>query len=149
MTEPHRQDPYLHIEMGACCACGKTDATVRNLVMLPEKAPMPGTGWGCFVCGLEADGAMAVICDACLDSQAEVRFVISGYATDCLRIEREQLHGLHEHDPEKHEAEDRQRARRIYEGYQAAKHIGNNGHKDGRDRPWRQSRRKSRANHNH
>ena len=51
-------------DFGECCAClGRQN--VRNLVMHPKRAPVPGTGWGCVVCGLLLDGAISVICDAC------------------------------------------------------------------------------------
>lgn len=124
------EEAFLIIDLGACCACGKLDETVRNLIMLPEMAPVAGTGWGCSVCGLGADGAMAVVCDSCLANNAEIHDVIRGYATDCLRMKRCELVGMHEHDPEKHEAEDRQRAKRILEEYRSAKQRKNgNGHK--------------------
>lgn len=123
-----RRDPFLKIDLGACCACGKQDETVRNLIMLPEKAPVEGTGWGCSVCGLASDGAMAVICDRCLLNKVEIRWAINGYATGCERIERGQLVGLHEHDQALHEAEDRRRGRELLDEY-AARKMSNNGHK--------------------
>ncbi len=43
------------IEYGTCCACGKKPG--RNLVTLDYYAPQPGTGWGCSMCGLPAEGA--------------------------------------------------------------------------------------------
>ncbi|WP_138500945.1 hypothetical protein [Nostoc sp. PA-18-2419] len=57
--------------------------------MLPKKAPVLGTGWGCLVCGLPSDGAVAVACDDCLalmDTQPDViKEVIYGYASDKKR----------------------------------------------------------------
>jgi hypothetical protein len=53
------------ISLGACCACHGTER-VRNLVMHARRAPVAGTGWGCVVCGLPSDGAVSVLCDACL-----------------------------------------------------------------------------------
>ncbi len=32
---------------------------------------MPGTGWGCLVCDLPLDGAIAVACDACCEKYGE------------------------------------------------------------------------------
>ena len=81
------------LDLGACCACGKTGADVRNLISLPRWAPVPGTGWGCVVCGLTADGAMAVICDSCLDMKAAIRFVVSGYLAGKERLPFDQLGG--------------------------------------------------------
>ena len=50
-------------DLGPCCCCGGTER-VRDIVMLSRKAPVPGTGWGCVVCGLPNDGASYVCCDA-------------------------------------------------------------------------------------
>ena len=62
--------PYL----GRCCACleeGTEGNPVRNLMMLDRLAPTPGTGWGCFVCGLPLDGAVAVLCERCVEAEAD------------------------------------------------------------------------------
>lgn len=77
------------LDLGTCCGCGCTGETVRNLIMLQKKAPVPGTGWGCVVCGLPSDGAVAVVCNDCL-ARAErqpdvIQEVIYGYATDNKR----------------------------------------------------------------
>lgn len=53
------------LRLGCCCMCGKDDKTVRNMVMLDRRCAVPGHGWGCVVCGLLSDGAVAVLCDAC------------------------------------------------------------------------------------
>lgn len=37
--------------VGPCCACEGIE-NVRHFLMLPHKAPIPGRGWGCAVCGL-------------------------------------------------------------------------------------------------
>lgn len=37
------------------------------LLSLQKKSPTPGRGWGCVVCGLPADGAMAAVCNACFE----------------------------------------------------------------------------------
>lgn len=47
-----------------CCACGRT-RTCRNIICTEFCAPEPGTGWGCVVCHLPQDGAVAVVCDDC------------------------------------------------------------------------------------
>lgn len=59
--EPEDDAPYL----GPCCVC-ETEAGVHNIIMLDRQAVMSGHGWGCLVCGLASDGAMAVLCDPCL-----------------------------------------------------------------------------------
>jgi len=56
--------------LGRCCVCDKGGPTVKNILTLHRVAPVRGKGWGCFVCGLPQDGAVAVICDPCL---AEIR----------------------------------------------------------------------------
>lgn len=73
-------------DVGRCCACGMAGPTVRNFIMLEKPAPVPGTGWGCLVCGLPSDGALAVVCDACLESNAEIVLVCYGYAASGDRV---------------------------------------------------------------
>lgn len=70
---------------GPCCACRRSDVDVRNLIMLPFRAPQPGTGWGCVVCGLPSDGAIALVCDACLEADAPIRDCCEGYTTSGQR----------------------------------------------------------------
>jgi len=68
--------------IGRCCVCEKGGPKVRNIVMLHQRAPVRGTGWGCFVCGLPSDGAVAVICDDCLpgiQAGGSPKFVCVGY----------------------------------------------------------------------
>lgn len=55
-------DPSL----GPCCIC-ETHVGVTNIMMLDQKAPLAGRGWSCIVCNLPADGAIAVLCDGCMD----------------------------------------------------------------------------------
>jgi hypothetical protein len=47
-----------------------------NIITLPLKAPVKGTGWGCVVCEAPFDGAMAVVCHGCVD--LEPRYVVNG-----------------------------------------------------------------------
>lgn len=70
------------VELGPCCACGVTGPTVRNFMMLSKHAPVAGTGWGCVVCGLPSDGAIAVVCDACVDASVEITEVCDGWVQD-------------------------------------------------------------------
>ena len=76
------------IDVGACCACGRSDREVRNIIALAFRAPVPGTGWGCVVCGLPSDGAIAVVCDQCLELDAPIVEVCNGYATNGKRLNR-------------------------------------------------------------
>jgi hypothetical protein len=92
----------LHVP-GPCCACGRTDVPLRNILMLPQRAPVDGTGWGCFVCGLESNGAVAVVCDACLGSARLVTLACHGYATSGERARRADLREPWEHDRARHE----------------------------------------------
>jgi len=91
------------LEFGTCCTCGKSGQTVRNILMLPRKAPVPGTGWGCVVCGLPSDGALSVLCDDCLGEQKEPRFAILDFALKQLRIPLEEISKERfDHDLQKH-----------------------------------------------
>lgn len=89
--------------LGACCVCGRSSSAVRNIVLLHQRAPIPGHGWGCGICGLPADGAVAVVCDACLASGNPIRFVVVGYPYQNTRMP---IHDLafapFDHDPRKH-----------------------------------------------
>lgn len=123
-------DPFINIDMGPCCACGCDIDGSTRLVCLPEKAPMPGTGWGCTVCGLGPDGALAVICNTCLVNQAEIRYAIDGYATGKQRIERSMLHERHEHNEELHQLEDKRIAwRKHLADARIENRLSGNGHK--------------------
>jgi|SRR5208337_1807106 len=77
-------------DLGPCCCCGGTKR-VRNIVMLPYRAPVPGTGWGCVVCGLPEDGAIYIACDRCVELGAAPSKVVSGRAASGIRIPRDSL----------------------------------------------------------
>jgi hypothetical protein len=77
------------MQLGPCCACGTTGPTVRNILMLDEVAPEPGTGWGCFQCGLPDDGCLAVLCDACLEADAPITQMVMGYPGEGRRQPRD------------------------------------------------------------
>ena len=103
---PNKSNPISfqapEVDLGPCCACGAEGRTVRNIIMLQYKAPEAGTGWGCATCGLAPDGALAVICDACFQAEAEIQFAILGYATNKERIPIDLLKGDHAHDLKYH-----------------------------------------------
>lgn len=89
-------------DLGSCCACGETGPAVRNIIMLHKRSPAPGKGWGCCLCSLPADGAVAVKCDACLEAEAPLKFACAGYPAKDGRVPIDQLEGVHEHDMSKH-----------------------------------------------
>lgn len=90
-------------DLGPCCICGQPGPTVRTLIALPQKAPVPGTGWGCIVCDLPNDGAVAVACDACLEAEAEITEACHGYPGEGRRMAVTGLiKGAFKHDLTKH-----------------------------------------------
>ena len=93
------------IDLGPCCACRQRGPTVRNIVMLTFRAPLPGRGWGCFQCGLPSDGAIAVLCDRCLESSAPILDACAGYPASGGRVPRESLDIPFDHDMRFHEDE--------------------------------------------
>lgn len=84
-------------DVGQCCSCEGVDG-VRNIIMLNALAPVPGTGWGCVVCHLPSNGAMAVLCDRCIDLKMPIIWAVTGYLPGKQRIPRSELVGKHEHD---------------------------------------------------
>ena len=90
--------------LGPCCVCEQTGPQVINILMLPFKAPVPGTGWGCIVCGLPFDGAYAVVCDRCLEFPP--RFIVHGYAARGGRVPVPEVREPFDHDPARHPGED-------------------------------------------
>jgi hypothetical protein len=91
---PDNQMPATEsLDLGSCCACGTTDpaAGVRNIFMLHHRlCPTPGKGWGCLACGLPLDYAVATLCDACLEAEAEIKFVCTGFPASDGRTPIEQ-----------------------------------------------------------
>jgi hypothetical protein len=89
-----------------CCSCGRKDSTVRNMLMLPFRGSVPGTGWGCVLCALPPDGASAILCDACLSAGKQPIRVIKGYLAknqyEPLPVDR----SIFDHDQSKHPATD-------------------------------------------
>lgn len=90
------------VNFGTCCSCGGTDS-VRNVMCLNKRSPY-GFGWGCMQCGLPAEGAIAVICDECLEAEAPIREVIKGEAFKGERFPYEETAGWEEfeHDLSQH-----------------------------------------------
>jgi hypothetical protein len=92
--------------LGPCCVC-ETREGVINVLMLDQRGPMPGQGWGCAVCGLPCDGAIAVLCDPCFYGGAALRFACAGYASTGKRVPIDALPpGEFKHDAAKHAEDD-------------------------------------------
>jgi hypothetical protein len=94
-------------ELGPCCSCGTLER-VRNIIFFPYRAPIPGKGWGCALCGLAPDGAIAVKCDACVTRNRKTKFIVSGLPNDGERIAFAAFMATAQpfvHDPAKHPGE--------------------------------------------
>jgi hypothetical protein len=111
-------------KLGSCCACGGPRA--RNVLMLHRKAPMAGRGWGCLVCGLPNDGAVAVLCNACFEADAEILYACAGYPGIDGRLPIRDLdrEGVHEHDEAQHAHDTWTRiAPGVYDDHEGGLHI--------------------------
>jgi hypothetical protein len=88
--------------MGRCCGCLVAEAGL-NVVMLNYRAPIPGHGWGCMICNLPPDGALAVLCDHCTDRLERgfdaVRFACVGFPGADQRVLVDTLTEAFDHDP--------------------------------------------------
>jgi len=93
-----RPDNTGVFEWGPCCACEQEDGRVRNVLFLPKKGLVPGSGWGCLTCRLPTDGALAVLCDACLAQKKPIRFAVSSRADKKGRVPIEELQGEYKHN---------------------------------------------------
>ena len=98
--EDYHPDPPP--ELGPCCVCGTTGETVRNIMMLNKRAPTPGYGWACFQCGLPPDGAIAVLCDGCLEANAKITHICDGYPAEGKRVPLDLSAPDFDHDMSKH-----------------------------------------------
>ena len=99
-------DDWQQPDLGPCCSCARVGPSVRNILMLSQKAPIAGHGWGCLLCGLPSDGAVAVVCDTCLASDAKLAYACRGYPGADGRVPIEDLTGEHVHDEAVHRADD-------------------------------------------
>jgi hypothetical protein len=93
-----------NLKLGRCCACPTEDGTVRNIFMLDKRSPELGIGcWGCFQCGLPTAGAVAVLCDRCLEAEKEPVTACLGAPGDNRRFPISDLPAEpFEHDMSKH-----------------------------------------------
>lgn len=69
-------------DFGPCCACLCSDKPALGVVMLPLRAGIPGTGWGCVSCNLPQDGAVAVMCESCIAGKSALQMVCEGFVTE-------------------------------------------------------------------
>lgn len=109
---PRRSKADEMPDLGTCCACGCEPGDVANpvrtIVMLDFKMPPGfGDGWGCFLCGLPAKGASAVVCDRCAElmrlDKAEVRWIMTGVTQKTGRLGVGAFpHVAHDHDMSRH-----------------------------------------------
>jgi hypothetical protein len=94
---------------GPCCSCRRDGVRLRNVVCMGFRAPVSaaGKGWGCVVCGLSSDGAIAVVCDPCREASAPILDVCSGYPTQAGRVEVGALRDRPwAHDRSRHEGDE-------------------------------------------
>ena len=85
-----------------CCACATEEGEIKNIVMLKQKGPRPGKGWGCNVCNLPPEGAIAALCNSCVEVGRPIKFAIVDLDSR-ERIPIEQLGAEHDHDYTKHQ----------------------------------------------
>lgn len=88
---------------GPCCICECEGESVQNFIQLDYKNPKKSTtsGWGCVVCGLPAEGALAIICDERLNNPDtvidDIKFLMDG-ETGRVPVPAETDRVPHEHD---------------------------------------------------
>lgn len=91
--------------LGKCCAC-EGNEKVLTIFMLDRRSPEPGVGcWGCLQCGLQMEGAIAVICNACLVAGRREKFACVGPPSENRRIAIAELTEPFDHDVTKHPGE--------------------------------------------
>ena len=94
--------------LGPCCICGG-ERRVEGVILLHKKAPIAGRGWGCLVCHLPEDGAVAVVCRRCLvihpDPVSALRYACKGRPGEDGRVPILSLVGNHVHDLSYHVGE--------------------------------------------
>lgn len=71
-----------HPKLGTCCICEQRE-NVRHTLMLLQRSPIPGHGWSCNGCEEDQpfSGALAVLCDKCLEDYqngAPLKFMLNG-----------------------------------------------------------------------
>jgi len=80
MSEEVRED------LGNCCACLGTQ-NVNNIMCMPFEGPPGFQGWGCMICGIPTRGAIAVLCDTCVELGAVPRYIVGGrFVSSTMRV---------------------------------------------------------------
>lgn len=95
-------------KLGRCCACNEAGPAVQNLLRIDLRSPEPGPGcWGCERCGLPEAGAVAVLCDSCVDAGRAPRYFCLGPPAENRRAPVELLNRDEpfQHDPVLHPEE--------------------------------------------
>ncbi len=99
-ARPEGDDGNLGMH-GTCCQCGK-EGPLLGVVMLHQKHPAPGKGWGCVACGLAPDGAIAVLCEKCADGftgdASGLKEACAGTPDNPRRVPYSSLTGEHRHN---------------------------------------------------
>lgn len=92
---------------GPCCATGADGAD--NLVFLPLELPeeFHGCGWGCDICRLPSNGALAVITDEAKKENLHINQVIARKDNQIRRMDIKACTKSFEHDQEAHMLYDR------------------------------------------
>ena len=92
---------------GSCCVCEKPD-TELNVFQMDYKNPVPSeSAWGCFTCNLPMEGAVAVVCDECVEAFPDeeiwdkILFLMDG-ATRRIPVPDVKDRISHEHDLSEH-----------------------------------------------
>lgn len=90
-------------DFGACCACllRKPVEQVQTLVLIDRRTPY-GDGWGCLQCHLPEEGAIAVLCNECVEGQVQIRQFIKGKVLSHERAPFAELTEPFEHRPAYH-----------------------------------------------
>ena len=95
-------------DLGSCCIC-EGSKNVRNIIQLGYKVQSE-SAWGCVVCKLPAEGAVAAVCDGCLEKHAvddiepHIQFLMDS-PDRRIPIVPEAERVLHEHDMRYHKHE--------------------------------------------
>ena len=86
-----------------CCICMQTKPYVRTGVECLFAGPVPGLGWGCDICRLPNNGAIALLCDHCLESGKAPLAVCGSYPWAADRVLMQEMKLVpFRHDPAIH-----------------------------------------------
>ena len=91
-------------DYGSCCIC-ESQIDVRNIIQLEYKV-VSESGWGCVACGLSAEGAVAIVCDTCIEKYSDkieesIRFLMDGREWR-IPVPSVEWRVFHEHDLSRH-----------------------------------------------